>query len=720
MTLKELEQIRRKWLDTHLPYSMTYWKDFNYKILDNILYRAKAGRGDNSTYNDVIIMADTETSKAKENAIEYYIKGGKQLHKYISVENYVVAFTISLRAFGRNIVTLWGDNPVDFVKCVVKIIDNMNGFYTYMYFHNLSWDWVYLRKFLIEEFGKPIKQLNTKSHYPINIEFANGLILKDSLILAQRGLEKWAKDLDVEHKKACGKWDYNKIRHQNEGATYTVDELEYIEHDTLAGVECIDKLRLILQKSLYSMPYTATGIPREEIRKRGAENHARDKFKKHCLSFKQYLIAEQVYHGGYTHANRHLIDVLIDWFEVQCFDFASSYPFCMCAKLFPCEKFTPLENKDYQYILRNSEKYAFMFKLTLFNVRLKDDFIEMPVLQFSKCVQTINAINDNGRILKCDYLEIYLNEIDLQLIIEQYQFEKHICTEVMVAKKDYLPRWLTDYVYQLFVDKTMLKGGDEVAYVIAKAKLNSIYGCTVQKYIKDIINENYDTGDYIEEVGNPEEIFNKYIGKRTTILQYYIGIWVTSWAMWNLFQLAKCIDYEGGGQWVYTDTDSIYATKWDYEKIEAYNQSCKDEIIKNGYGAVNFNNREYWLGIAESDRLKDVYTQFKTLGAKRYCGRCKADGEIHITVAGVPKKTGAKCLHDDINNFTKGLVFDGITTGKLTHTYNYVDKIYKNEHGDLIGDYIDLTPCDYLLDSVNAVDWEEIETEEIQIQVYEE
>ena len=42
------------------------------------------------------------------------------------------------------------------------------------------------------------------------IEFDNGVILRDSLILAQRKLEKWCIDLDVEHKKAVGLWDYNK------------------------------------------------------------------------------------------------------------------------------------------------------------------------------------------------------------------------------------------------------------------------------------------------------------------------------------------------------------------------------------------------------------------------------------------------------------------------------------------------------------------------------
>lgn len=712
MTLKELAKIRREWLDIHFPYTLMYWNDFDYKLLDNIIYRKKAGRGNNDTYNEVFIMADTETSKAHDN--DTIIEKGRI--KYQDVENYIVAWTISLRAFDRNLVTLWGNNPYDFTKCIQKIIGNMNGYETIIYFHNLAYDWVFLRKFLFERFGLPAKQLNTKSHYPILIQWDNGITFKDSLILAQRSLDKWAKDLQVEHQKAVGKWDYNKVRHQ--GEKFTPDELEYIEHDTLAGVECLDKLRIALNKSIYSMPYTATGIPREDVRSIGSRNL----FKSMCMSFEQYIIAEKVYHGGYTHANRHLIDVLIDWDITQCKDFSSSYPFTLLSEKFPMEKFTLLDNKPYQYILEHSNEYAFMFKLTLIKPRLKDDFIPMPALQFSKCEQTINAIVDNGRILCADYIEIYLTELDLQVIMEQYSFANNICTEVYVAKKDYLPRWFTDYIFSLYRDKTLLKGGDPVLYALAKAKLNSVYGMCVQKCIKDEIYEvyvsniDYQDGEYAEAHTDPQELYNKYVNKRSTILPYQWGVWVTAYAFYNLFQLGKCIDYDNGGKWVYSDTDSIYATKWNEEKVYEYNNNCKQKLINNGYGAIEFNNREYWLGIAENDAR---YKEFKTVGAKRYCGRGIEDNELHITVAGVPKSTGAKCLKNDINNFSKGMIFKGTDTGKLTHTYTYITEIYTNDSGDAVGDYIDLTPCDYLLDSVNTVDWEKLLEEEIEIQVYE-
>lgn len=691
MTLKELYTIRRTWLDNNVPYKLLHWSEFDYSILKNILYRKKAGRGSNNTYNEVIIMIDTETSK-KTNGTQ---------------NNHVVAWTISLRAFGRNIVTLYGHKPSSCIDCINKIHTTMEGEETIFYIHNMSYDWVFLRKFMFRKWGLPDKQLNTKSHYPILIKWENGITLKDSLILAQRSLDKWAKDMNVEHQKALGKWEYNKIRNQNE--IYTADELEYIEHDTLAGVECIDRLREQLNKSLYSMPYTATGIPREEVRKLAKDNGYRDRFLSMCLDYEQYIKAEKVYHGGYTHANRHLIDVKIEA-GVSCRDFASSYPFVMLSEKYPMEKFINIGDKDIDYILNHSNEYAFMFKLILLKPRLKNDFLPMPALQFSKCVYSVNAILDNGRVLCADYVEIYLTELDLEVIVQQYDFEKHMCCEVEVASKDYLPRWFTDYIFQLFTDKTQLKGGDPVAYALAKAKLNSLYGMCVQKSIKDNLQEDYLTGDYNKEDIDPIEIYDKYINNHNSVLPYQWGVWVTAYAFRNLFKLGECCE-----TWVYSDTDSCYGVNWNQKKLDEYNQLCKDKLTQNGYGCVNYNNREYWLGVAEFD---GEYSEYKVMGAKRYCGRSTEDNELHITVAGVPK-SGAVCLHDNIDNFTKGAVFSGKLTGKLTHTYLYVDDIYTDSEGNETGDSVDLNPCDYLLDSVNTVDWLALLTEEIEVQVYE-
>lgn len=663
---------------------------YNYDSLSQITTIKRAGKRKSETFNNCIIMLDTETSKKSK-------KDG--------YSNHICAFTISIRAKHENICTLWGNKPSQCIECLNLIFNALQGDNTIIYVHNLAYDYVFLRKFLFKAYGYPKRALNTKSHYPIMIEFNNGLILKDSLILAQKSLEKWANDMDVEHKKSVGKWDYDKIRNQDE--RFSLDELEYIEHDTLAGVECIDKLQTELHHYIYAMPYTATGIVRDEARKIANKNRGHDRFTKLCPSYEVYLLMEMCFHGGYTHGNRYLINEVMRGL-IQCFDFTSSYPYVMLTEKFPMTKFYKFRDCSIDELIASSDTYAFMTKLILYKPRIRDNSVVMPILQSSKCLKTINAVIDNGRILCAGYVEIVVDEQTLKLIKEQYVWDKHLCIDVYYSRKDYLPKWFTDYIFELFKKKSTLKGVDPLNYMIAKGKLNSCYGMCVQKAIQNNINEDYDTGEYTESNKYNEDEYQKYVNNRSKFLPYQWGVWVTAYAQTNLHHLGSMCE-----TWIYSDTDSVYGMGWDMEKVNAYNDECLKKLKNRGYDAIEYKGKKYILGVATLD---GEYTEFKCLGAKRYC--CRADDGLHITVAGVPKK-GADALNDDINNFAKGFIFSGAQTGKKQHSYIYTDEIFIDENGNETGDSIDLSPCDYLLDDVNAPDWEEIFREEITIQVYE-
>ena len=692
MRKEEVIAARKNWLIGHNSYAFIFWKYFDYSKLERIAYIGRSGKNHGETYNDVIIMADTETSKEKPGTV---------------CRNYVVAWTISVRAYDMNIVTLYGTRPSELVECIERMVVAMPGEKTIIYFHNLSYDWVFLRKFMFRKWGLPVHQLNTKSHYPVFITFANGITFRDSLILAQRSLDKWARDMDVEHKKATGFWDYDKIRKQ--GERFNPHEKTYIEHDTLAGVECLQKTLDSLHKRIYSLPYTATGIVREAVRVIGKSNRARDLFLRIVPDYTIQCILENVFHGGYTHNNRHFIERII-YGLIEAYDFASSYPFAMLAFKVPMERFKPL-NKIVEpaFILRNMANYGYLLRLVMVKPKLKSNNIPMPVLQRSKMVKIINGVEDNGRILCAAYVEIWLNEYDLDIVMQQYEFETAFCCDVYFSRKGYMPKWYTDFVYQCFVDKTKLKNGDPVAYSMAKARCNSLYGMLVQRPVKLIIEENYLSGQYdIPDEQDEEKLYNDYVNNNNSILPYQWGVWVTSIAMHNLFKMGA-----NAGTWLYSDTDSCYALDWNKAGIEAYNNECKEILTKRGYGAVQHNGRDYWLGICELD---GQYKEFISVGAKRYATRDLND-KVKITVAGVPK-SGANCLQNDLRKFHAGFIFDGATTGKKQHTYFYEEAITIDADGNERGDSIDLSPADYLLDSVRNVDWEKIFREEIQIQIY--
>ena len=92
-------------------------------------------------------MFDTETSKKKSDP------------DYIG-DNHVVAFTVSIRTFDKNIVTLWGRKPSELVDCLVNIHEAMQGQHTVFYCHNFPYDYVFIRKFLLSKLGSPEKMLN--------------------------------------------------------------------------------------------------------------------------------------------------------------------------------------------------------------------------------------------------------------------------------------------------------------------------------------------------------------------------------------------------------------------------------------------------------------------------------------------------------------------------------------------------------------------------------
>ena len=712
-------------------YKTAYWEDYDYEIFDKVMIRKRSGKSAKS-YADLIIMADTETSK-KDLPPEL---GDLAMH------NHVCAWSIAFRSYGINLCVLWGVKPSDFPRMLRKVRDHLNCDQVYVYFHNLTYDWTFLRKFLIKEFGNPEHQLNVKPLYPISITFENGIILKDSLILAQRSLAKWGEDMQVEHAKAVGKWDYDLIRNQRDWRPNS-DELEYISCDVLCGVECIDATCKALRKRVAALPLTATGVVRGECRNEGKKNKAHDWAVKLLPNdYETQRIFEETYHGGYTHGNRFTRGVVFPgWYEdvslfPKCYDISSSYPYCLLSEPFPSEKFwqTKRTSFDPEYIFGAMDKYAMIFTIECFGVELKDKRFPMPAISLSKCTASINAIDDNGRILSADYLVTQVTEIDFELIYSTYKFKKDglKIKDLYLSRKKFLPRWFTNYVYKRYESKTKLKGVDPVLYAIEKAKVNSIYGMTAQRPVKEDIRELYQdeeidgelhkSGEFLpDENFDHEAAYQKYLKNRNTFLPYCIGIWVTSYAQRNLFNLGKCV---GDGEiWIYSDTDSVYATAFDEKKIEEYNRNCKEKLTARGYGAVLFNDREYWLGIAEDD---GTCMQFVQLHSKCYCKRpLKAYGDgfvmgdaLKITVAGVPKK-GAKALKNDIRNFKDGFVFDGVTSGKLQHSHYFIDEIYVDEFGNETGDSIDLSPCDYLVKSELDADMQMLFDEEVTMIDYE-
>lgn len=692
------------WVVVNAGLSVQPWPLIDLSILHTATADQRRGRR-KSALNNVTCMIDTETSKSAPDKFTVNKHIGKK--EYADNINYIVAWSFAISIYGIPVLAIYGHGPRELLDCMQRVHAALPGDATIYYCHNLSYDYVFLRRFLLDAWGAPASQLATKPHYPVSLVWDSGIEIRDSLILAQCSLEKWAENLHVLHGKAVGKWDYDRIRNQSD--SFADEEITYIIDEVLAGVECIDTMRAQLRRSRRTLPMTATGIPRSELRAIGAEYHAHDKARA-ASTYESYKILTRFYHGGYTHCNRWRKG---DHLPAICFDFASSYPYVLLSEMYPCERFVKLNVSLTIGDIINDKRNAYLVRIELLNPCMRDYYHGMPLLQLSKLDLAYNVNADNGRAINADYVMLWTNEIELGMLQELYTWDEINIVEVWTAAKTYLPRWFTDYVYARYRDKTMLKDGDPVAYAIAKAaKLNGIYGMTVQHILRDKLIEDYDTGEYITTRADSPEDFDAAVKKRSFYLNYAWGCWVTSYALRNLYRLGACAP--SPDDWLYSDTDSCYFARVDRHKINAYNDNVKAILTERGYGAIRHNGRDYWLGVAELD---GVYHEFTALHSKCYAAR-DVKGQIKITVAGVPKKRGAICLDDDLRNFKDGFVFDGETTGKKTHVYLWSDGIYTDAAGNEYADSINLIPCDYEISGSIETVLDRISTMEVSIPYY--
>jgi hypothetical protein len=290
----------------------------------------------------------------------------------------------------------------------------------------------------------------------------------------------------------------------------------------------------------------------------------------------------------------------------------------------------------------------------------------------SKCENELQRVYiDNGRVLSADEMIIYAADYDWDTFTKAYNFDSIEVLELYKAEADYLPLEMIDLILTMYNYKTTLKGveGAESKYKESKEFINSLYGCLVTKIVTDpvlFMDGDWMKTDYDMTVFT-ETLSHEKVEK--TFGSYQLGIWVTAIARYNLWRFIIKFDT----RIVYCDTDSFKGdfTDDDLAFVDEYNKYVEELENKvalhygfdpNLYAPKNPKGKVCRLGVA--DREHDCI--LKTLGAKRYC--VEEDGELHMTVAGLPKKSVSKLKSlDDFNNNTFWNVKE---SGKKCSYYN--------------------------------------------------
>lgn len=606
-----------------------------------------------------------------------------------------------------------------------------------IFVHNLSFEFFYLRgifRFSTDDVFcvKPRKILRAQyQHFEWRCSYLH----------ANMALKEYLKKMGTPHQKLP---DYEYTGRRWWYTPLTDSEMEYCVNDVLGLVEAIQIEMAADGDNLYTFPLTSTGYVRRDAK------HA---MRKVSYSFVQnqlpdyvtYCRLREAFRGGDVHANRHFAGQIVR--RGHSADRSSSYPDIVCNDPFPISAFRheprPLTFDEIMELITKYKK-AVLMRVCITGLSLRDPDWPAPYLSTDKCdklkdmlvypagedtqgpPQRFGVEKDNGRLLECGYLESTITDVDLRILVKEYQWRDIVFEDVYHARYGKLPRPLVEETIRYYRMKTELKNvaGQEVYYTKSKNKLNSIYGMMAQniaklmiKYYQDGVLDKYGYLQYFAEDKSKteEQILEKNRSK--LFLCYQWGVWVTAWARYRLHEGIWLVT-EQGGDFLYCDTDSIkYLGDVDWS---SYNNARIKASKESGAFAADPFGEMHYMGVFE---IEQDFLCFKTWGAKKYCYTVwndkKQREELHSTIAGVAKSAGAAelvaagvalreagSIPKDVSDAEAGIYafaidFTFIEAGGLEAIYNDDPPMheYVNEDGQtiVITPNVNLRPSTYTL-----------------------
>lgn len=624
-------------------------KDFPYRELQML----PTCNGKKRMYYNVSATFDIETTTIEPEMIgDKYVTNpyGFMYHWQFCVNNNVV--------FGRT----WEEFE-EFLKRVRRVMSLGKNNLLVVYVHNLAYEFQFMKEFIhIDDMFSKDKRK------PMKV-ISDGIEFRCSYFLSNMSLSKFCENSALcYHAKLSGDdFDYSIVR----TPTTPLSEVEkaYCYNDVRGLAECIDTM--LEQDTIATIPLTNTGYVRREYREAMKTKKNRIDFEKTKLSAEEYSMLRKAFRGGNTHANRFMANLILD--NVYSFDISSSYPSSIAMDYFPIGKFMQTNINSQEKLDYYCENYCCVFEVSFYNINANYDCV-IPYIDIAHCEQFSNILNDNGRVLKADYIKITLTNIDIEIIRSMYSYDGFEIHKAIYAEKGKLPKELRQKLMHFYTLKTQLKDieGKEYEYMKSKNRLNATFGMMVTDVAHTDVDYDPSNMEWNIAVPELEGALEGFYKSRNNFLSYQWGVFVTANARKRLQVMLDKI----GTDVVYIDTDSIKFINSDNIKyfeeknIELQQIAETNDIpayvdrtdIKDGKEVTN----RFYLGTWDND---GNYLRFKTLGAKKYCYEKMKKGKkiFEITVSGMSKKKGAKAV-GSIENFQIEKTFADV--GRTTSWYN--------------------------------------------------
>lgn len=576
--------------------------------------------------------------------------------------------------------------------------------------HNLGYEFQFMRKRFtwFKVFAVDIRK-------PVYAVTDSGIEFRDTYVLSGYKLEIVGKNLHkYKVKKMTGDLDYTKIR--NSDTPLTEQEIGYCVNDVQVVQaylqECIES-----ERNITTIPLTKTGYVRRFVRRACFGQDEKEKNYKRwnyyslmqslTLTPFEYRQLKKAFQGGFTHASPFYSGLLCD--NVQSMDLTSSYPTQLCLPRFPMSRGEPHDvtsNEDFEHSLKY---YCCLFDVDI--TGLESKFLYDSYISRSRCTECEKPVISNGRIVSADHIRMTITEQDYNIIRRVYTWASCKVGNMIRYQRGYLPKDFVRAVLTLYKNKTELKGlqgNDEngvpysVTYLSRKEMLNACYGMTVTDIVRDEITY---TDEWLDNTPDLNEAIRKYNESKNRFLFYPWGVWTTACArvaVWSAILSLK-------DDYIYCDTDSVkymhaekhedYFEKYNNYIVQALKQTCEHFGFSEDYIApLNNNGKRKQLGVWDFDGL---YSEFKTLGAKRYMIHYSDDerngnerGKYSLTVSGLNKNITVPYLISKYGKdklfsvFDRNLYIPSDFTGKNVHTY--ID----DERKGIIIDYLG-NECSY-------------------------
>ncbi len=604
--------------------------------------------------------------------------------------------------YGRVIMVRTMEQALDVFRWIAEAFGTDETTKLVIFDHNLGYEWAFFRDLWDVVPGECFA---LDEHHPVTVMLKSGLMIRDSYKMTNMSLQTLTKDWSPKWKKESELMDYYKLR-----TPYDELDEETLLYSALDVLSLSDAMRPFLRargEEIWTRCPTSTSFIRQRLKQRvGIGEHHRSAEQKRYMRLihgmemdaERFTLLQELARGGNTHANRHYIGQEMD--DLCHFDITSSYPAQMvCYDEYPLGEFIDLGYIEVDRLMEIAEDYCIMCRICLIDPALRRDIdVTVPYIATAicSCISGRAHYSDNGRYIDgAHQLVISVFGVELPIIIGQYDFSDIIILKAYAAPKGYLPDIIRTFILDLYKDKTELKGieGMEVEYGLAKSYINGVYGMAYTNPIRTAYE--FIDGDIVPaEPKDLEEELQRFQRSTSYFLPYAWGAMTACLGRVYLQKMIDCV----GSSFVYADTDSVFAI--DYEKSSAAIRALEKDLTERQRQCglqIVYNDRKgrpQELGsISEEPRVE----KFKTFGAKKYV--TVEEGVLHCTIAGVPKKTGAKVI-GTIDRFELGLNFTGTDTGKLTIWYNPDDGIVLHDSQGRpirVRANAAMLPCNYLL-----------------------